>query len=107
MRGLVANPILTEYLWGWAKRIFRVESDGKRTTMMERVPVILRSCPLPTIRRWSSRMWKLVHIYAHPAVDGPLARFIMKKYRGHRCVPEIVGAELDTMRADMEKGLSD
>ena len=52
-------------------------------------------------------MWKLVHIYAHPDVDGPLARFIMKKYRGHRCVPEFVGAELDTMRADMEKELAD
>jgi hypothetical protein len=89
------------------KRIFRGESDGKRITMMERVPVILRSCPLPTIRRWSARMWKLVHVYANPTVDGPLARFIMKKYRGHRCVPEFVGAELDTMRAEMEKDLAD
>ena len=48
--------------------------------------------------------------YLRPASCGRpsfSARFIMKKYRGHRCVPEFVGAELDTMPADMEKELAD
>ena len=71
--------------------------------MWEEVPKLLRSCPLPTIRRWSARMWKLVHVYSNPTVDGPLARFILKKYRGHRCVPEFVGNALDDMRVEMEK----
>ncbi len=48
-------------------------------------------------------MWKLVHVYSNPTVDGPLARFILKKYRGHRCVPEFVGNALDDMRVEMEK----
>ena len=79
--------------------------------MLRRVPEILQSCPLQTVRKGAC-MWKLVHLYSNPLVDGALARYILKKYRGHRMIPEFVGNTLDDMslediRAEMVQKLSD
>lgn len=93
---------MTEFLWGYSKRLFRANNDysGNIERMREVVPRYLAACPLSTIRRWHRRMWKLLDLYVQ-GVSGPLAQYILRKYRGHRVIPKFVDAQLDELAKEM------
>ena len=99
----LAFSYVTEYRWGYGKRLYRAKSDGTAATMEKLVHELLQSCPgLHTIRRWAERMWKMLTLYSNDSVDGPLAAFLIKKYSSHRSVPTFVGDELDKLREEYE-----
>ena len=99
------NPI--EYLWGYAKKLVRMQSDGTRNTLLQLVPTTLRSCPLSTIRRWYARMWKMVFLYSQESlgtvIDARLCQYLSKKYKSHRDIPVFVGEALDTLMLEYRR----
>ena len=63
----------------------------------------MKACKLSTIRRYAARMWKLVDAYAQ-GLDGALACYAMKRYSGHRRIPQFLGAQIDQMQRAIQKG---
>jgi hypothetical protein len=89
---------MSEYLWGYAKQITRAQSDGTKKTLDTIVPRALKSCPLETIRRMDV---EVVDLYAQ-GLDGRLAAFALKKYRGHRMIPKFLPDMLDELTAELD-----
>ena len=40
-------------------------------------------------------------LYSQDAFDGPLANYTIKKYHGHRAIPQFVAEEIDKLREEM------
>ena len=62
--------------------------------MQETVPKALDSVPLITIRKFARKSWRYTDIY-RKGVTGKLAKFAVKKYKSHRCVPDTIYNEIN------------
>ncbi|QRW10291.1 DDE superfamily endonuclease [Ceratobasidium sp. AG-Ba] len=87
------NPI--EQCWGAAKRVYRdspfssLEADLKRNML-----TALDSVKLESIRRFAARSQRFVHAYL-AGLSGSQAAWAMKKFRGHRIIPQALLQEMD------------
>ncbi|EUC67676.1 DDE family endonuclease [Rhizoctonia solani AG-3 Rhs1AP] len=77
------NPI--EMYWGYAKRLFREQSDGSITTARKLVPECLNAASITTIRHFWRKSWRYMDAYMN-GLTGKQAEFAVKKFKSHRRV---------------------
>ncbi|KAJ3806804.1 hypothetical protein F5876DRAFT_68648 [Lentinula aff. lateritia] len=78
------NPILSIFVWGAAKRTYRMyENSTKEDVLINNVRMALDSVSLSTMRHFARRL------------NGVQAAWAAKRYRGHRMLPDWILAEFD------------
>jgi hypothetical protein len=79
------NPI--EMVWGYAKRIYRLNPESSREDALERNTLsALDEVPLESMRRFVLRAHRFSDAYRH-GLDGSQAAWAARKYKGHRVLP--------------------
>jgi hypothetical protein len=79
------NPI--EMVWGYAKRIYRLNPESSREDALERNTLAaLEQVPLESMRRFAIRAHRFADAYRH-GLDGAQAAWAARKYKGHRMLP--------------------
>jgi len=75
-----------ERYWGACKRLARQRCDYTFANLRIQVPLILKEVPLGTIRAFHRKAWRYIDAY-HKGLEGPLAEWVVKKYKSHRRLP--------------------
>ncbi|KIK73501.1 hypothetical protein PAXRUDRAFT_123796, partial [Paxillus rubicundulus Ve08.2h10] len=84
-----------EMCWGYAKRIYRLNPPSSKEADLERnVIAALAAIPLTTMRRFAMRSRRFMAAYKC-GLNGAQAAWAVKKYHGHRVLPETLMADLD------------
>ncbi|QRV77097.1 DDE superfamily endonuclease [Ceratobasidium sp. AG-Ba] len=79
------NPI--EQRWGYAKRVYRQFARSKsQADLKSNMLTSLDSVPLDSIRRFFNKSQRYIDAYKH-GLNGQMAAWVNKKYRGHRMLP--------------------
>ena len=89
-------------IWGYAKQQLRRDCTYSFPAMCEQLPNTLHAIPLSFHRRALRHCLRFMTGYRQ-GLHGPLLDYTLKKYKGHRVIPAIVGAELDKLKSDFEK----
>ncbi|OAX31798.1 hypothetical protein K503DRAFT_787611 [Rhizopogon vinicolor AM-OR11-026] len=85
-----------EMCWGYAKRIYRqYDLSSKENDLECNVIAALNSIPLATMRKFAIRARHFIDAY-DKGLDGSQAAWAMKKYRGHRVLPDSIMCDFDT-----------
>ncbi|KXN89124.1 hypothetical protein AN958_06325 [Leucoagaricus sp. SymC.cos] len=83
-----------EQCWGYAKRNYRLLPPSSSGEILERnVCRVLSEIPLVTMRKFSIRALRFTDAYSK-GLDGRQAAWAVRKYRGHRTLPESILREL-------------
>ena len=85
-----------EQCWGHAKRSYRLlplASTTKDAVMEKNVVDCLDSIPIETMRKYATRALRFTDAY-HKGLNGSLAAWAAKKYRGHRVLPSSYQSDL-------------
>lgn len=72
-----------ERYWGYAKRAAREQCDYSMNGLKERVPAILDSVPLATIRKFSRKAWRYMDAY-YQGLNAEEAERAVKSFKSHR-----------------------
>ncbi|KIK21672.1 hypothetical protein PISMIDRAFT_78489, partial [Pisolithus microcarpus 441] len=84
-----------EMCWGYAKRIYRLNPpSSKEADLEQNVVAALTAIPLSTICQFAMRSRRFIDAYKC-GLNGAQAAWAVKKYHGHRVLPENLMAELD------------
>jgi len=75
-----------ERYWAACKRLARQRCDYTFAHLRVQVPLILKEVPLETIRAFHRKAWRYIDAY-HKGLEGPLAEWVVKKYKSHRRLP--------------------
>ncbi|KAJ7713820.1 hypothetical protein B0H16DRAFT_1341048 [Mycena metata] len=74
-------------VWGYAKRIYRLNPESSREDTLERNTLnALDEVPLASMRRFVLRAHHFADAYRH-GLDGAQAAWAARKYKGHRMLP--------------------
>jgi hypothetical protein len=76
-----------EMYWGRVKWIVRRDCDYSIAGLLKSVPKALDAVPLALIRKFARLAHRYMDAY-RKGMTGRLADFAVKKYHGHRCIPE-------------------
>ena len=80
---------------------FRTSADLQG--FIEQAIELLKTTKLAFVRRISRHSWKFMELYER-GLEGPLAEYALKKYKGHRSIPAFVNEELaKEMQAKLSK----
>jgi hypothetical protein len=89
------NPI--EQCWGFSKRRYRLNPPSSSEDDLEHnVVEALESIPLVTIRKFFRRAFRFMDTYSKK-LDGKWAAWAVKKYWGHRMLPETIMDEIEAL----------
>ena len=84
-----------EQCWGYAKRIYRLNPESSREDVLKRNALAaLESIPLTTMRRFANRSYQFMDAY-HRGLNRRQAAWSIRKYRGHRVLPNSIMDELE------------
>ncbi|TRM70604.1 hypothetical protein BD626DRAFT_392421 [Schizophyllum amplum] len=103
--------------WGYAKQIYRTFPLSKKADALRRnvqsslddIPIVTqRRCvyqrifwPVLTRPSFVNRCLRFMDAYAH-GLDGAMAAWAVRKYRGHRTVPENIMALFDAAHGTVD-----
>ncbi|KAJ7302154.1 hypothetical protein DFH08DRAFT_723453 [Mycena albidolilacea] len=74
-------------VWGYAKRIYRLNPESSREDALERNTLsALDEVPLESMCRFVLRVHRFADAYRH-GLDGSQAAWAARKYKGHRVLP--------------------
>ncbi|KAJ7742017.1 hypothetical protein B0H16DRAFT_1323496 [Mycena metata] len=74
-------------IWGYAKRIYRLNPESSREDALERNTLdALEQVPLDSMRRFVIRAHRFADAYRR-GLDGAQAAWAVRKYKGHRVLP--------------------
>ncbi|PKY46319.1 hypothetical protein RhiirA4_320161 [Rhizophagus irregularis] len=76
-----------ERFWGFAKRETRRICSYNFADLMKRVPEVLVSVPITTIRKFARKSWRYMDAY-DKGLEGRTAEWAVSKYKSHRRLPE-------------------
>ncbi|KAJ6468023.1 hypothetical protein C8R47DRAFT_990261 [Mycena vitilis] len=86
-----------EQCWGAAKREYRMKPVSSKEEDLERnIKEALDSVSLKVMRRYANRSLRFLDAYRH-GLTGKWAAYAMKKYHGHRVLPDNL---FDDLRAE-------
>ncbi|KAH7930139.1 hypothetical protein BV22DRAFT_1079400 [Leucogyrophana mollusca] len=84
-----------EQCWGFAKRVYRQLPPSSKEADLERnVLDALRAVPLQTMRKFAIRSRRFIDAY-QKGLNGKQAAWAVKKYRGHRVLPDSILCDFD------------
>ncbi|KIK74553.1 hypothetical protein PAXRUDRAFT_789771, partial [Paxillus rubicundulus Ve08.2h10] len=88
-----------EQCWGYAKWLYHCYPPSSKETDLEcNVINALDAVPLATMRKFAIRCHRFVDAY-HKGLNGAQAAWAVKKYRGHRVLPDTLMTDLDDAKA--------
>ena len=97
------NPI--EQFWAYAKSYTRQHCSYSFADLKKTVPKSLNQVPIETVRRYYRRSSRFCRLYSLEIDAQPLPwrlrEFAMRKYKGHRGVPDTIGKLVDEMTVDL------
>ena len=83
-----------ERYWGKAKYYTRENYNYSWSGLQQIVPISLESVNLIIIRKFAQHAWCYMNVY-RKGISGKLAEYAVKKYKGHRRIPDHVIEELN------------
>ncbi|KAJ3506528.1 hypothetical protein NLJ89_g6819 [Agrocybe chaxingu] len=84
-----------EMVWGKSKRAYRLyPPSSKEDDLRQNMLTALESVNLTDMRKFARRSRRFMRFY-HLGLDGKLAAWANKKFRGHRVTPEKLMEEMD------------
>jgi hypothetical protein len=85
------NPI--ELYWGYVKKQFRDQCDGKFVTAKILATRLLNDVSVQVIRNFFRKIYRYQDAYSK-GLNAKQAEFAVKKYRSHRKIPNTIMSEL-------------
>ena len=76
-----------ERYWGFAKRETRRQCNYNYNDLLIKVPEVLISVPVTTIRKFARKSWRYMDAY-NKGLEGRTAEWAVSKYKSHRRLPE-------------------
>ncbi|KAG2141966.1 hypothetical protein DEU56DRAFT_870755 [Suillus clintonianus] len=84
-----------EQCWGFAKRLYRMKDQLSSEVVLEHNVIrSLDAMPIQSMRRFANRSLRFIDAY-QKGLNGVQAAWAIKKYRGHRVLPESIMREFD------------
>jgi hypothetical protein len=91
-----------EFFWSAMKKYLRDNCDYTFATLKENMPKALASIQLSTIQLWEHRMYRWMEAYRSglgtSEAQLQVKQFGSRKYKSHRCIPDMVARALDTVQ---------
>jgi hypothetical protein len=82
-----------EMVWAYSKKKLRRTCTYNYHDLCRELPEALHDVPVEFHRRALRHCFRFMSGYRH-GLKGPLLDYVLKKYRGHRAIPQFVGNEL-------------
>ena len=90
-----------ERYWGYCKRYLREHCDYKMASLRALLePTLQSQCSLSIVRGFASHAWRWMSAYRR-GLTGRAADFVMKKFKGHRGIPESLDTLLEEQLAEI------
>ncbi|KAG2120944.1 uncharacterized protein F5147DRAFT_562768 [Suillus discolor] len=84
--------------WGFVKRLYRTYPMSMKDSDLEiNVVKVLDSVPIASMQRFAMRSQRFMDAY-HRGLNGKQAAWAMKKYCGHRVLPDSILSKLDSAK---------